>query len=337
MANFTGLGAARHWWAERHGIDVEAHGLAGLPPVPVLSSGLIHTSALKALAMLGIGRDTVQRFEVDGTGRLDLQGMESALRALDGAPAIVIGNAGDVNTGGFDPIDALADLAERYGAWLHVDGAFGLFARATPVTAVHAAGIERANSVGADGHKWLNVPYDCGFAFVRDRTLLARAFAATAAYLPGLDDERPNYGYLGPEMSRRSRALPVWATLAAYGRAGYRQMVERHHALALRLAAAVDAAPDLERLAEVPLDIVCFRYRPPDADPDTLDDLNARVGSDLLDDGRVYVGTTRYDSKTCFRPAIVNWMTTEADVDLIVTVIRELGARLSAVSPGAVP
>jgi glutamate/tyrosine decarboxylase-like PLP-dependent enzyme len=337
MANFTCLGAARHWWADRQGVDAEASGLAGLPAVPVLSSGIIHTSALKALAMLGLGRDTVQRFELDGTGRLDLVGMEQALRALDGAPAILIGNAGDVNTGAFDPIDALADLAARYGAWLHVDGAFGLFARVSPVTASHAAGIDRANSVGADGHKWLNVPYDCGFAFVRDRTLLARTFAATAAYLPGLDDERPNYGYLGPEMSRRSRALPVWATLAAYGRAGYRQMVERHHALALRLAAAVDAAPDLERLADVPLDIVCFRYRPPDADPDSLDELNARLGADVLDDGRIYVGTTRYDGKTCFRPAIVNWMTTESDVDLIVTVIRELGARLAPVSPGVVP
>jgi glutamate/tyrosine decarboxylase-like PLP-dependent enzyme len=114
-------------------------------------------------------------------------------------------------------------------------------------------------------------------------------------------------------------------------------MVERHHALALRLAAAVDAAPDLERLADVPLDIVCFRYRPPDADPDSLDELNARLGADVLDDGRIYVGTTRYDGKTCFRPAIVNWMTTESDVDLIVTVIRELGARLAPVSPGVVP
>jgi glutamate/tyrosine decarboxylase-like PLP-dependent enzyme len=336
MANFTGLGAARHWWADRQGVNVEDRGLSGLPPIPVLTSGLIHTSAVKALAMLGIGRDQVNRFEADGTGRLDSAGMEAALRALDGAPAIVIGNAGDVNTGAFDPLETLADLAERYGAWLHVDAAFGLFARAAPVTAFHAAGIERADSVGADGHKWLNVPYDCGFAFARDPVLLAASFAAGAAYLPSPDDPRPNFGYLGPEMSRRARALPVWATLAAYGRAGYRAMIERHHALAQRLAAAVDAAPDLERLAEVPLDIVCFRYRPSDADPGTLDELNARLGAEVLEDGRVYVGTTSYDGMTCFRPAIVNWMTSEADVDLLVEVIRELGARLAPVR-AAVP
>jgi glutamate/tyrosine decarboxylase-like PLP-dependent enzyme len=224
-----------------------------------------------------------------------------------------------VNTGDFDPIDRMADLAERYDAWLHVDGAFGLFARLTRVSKL-AAGVERAHSVISDGHKWLNVPYDCGFAFLRDPAPLHSTFGFTAAYLPG--DELP-----GPEASRRARSIAVWATLRAYGRAGYRAMVERHLELAQRLAKRVDANSDLERLAEVPLNIVCFRFRPEGVDESELDDLNARIGRALLADGRVYVGTTRYEGRVAFRPAIVNWRTTADDVELIADAVVELGQR----------
>ena len=329
MANFTGLAAGRRWWAERHGADVDAHGFGGLPAVPVFSSGYIHASATKALAMLGIGRDSVRRFALDDIGRLDLTALEAALRDLRGAPAILVANAGEVNAGDFDPIDALADLAAKYGAWLHVDGAFGLFVRVTPAAVEPGDGIERADSVISDGHKWLNVPYDSGFAFVRDPRLLAGAFALSAAYLPA-PGEHASFGYLGPEASRRARGLAVWATLRAYGRQGYRAMVERHLALARRLAQRVDDAPDLERLADARLNIVCFRYRPTDVAEADLDALNARIGAAILEDGRVYVGTTRYGGRVAFRPAIVNWRTTEADVDLITDVIRELGARARA-------
>jgi glutamate/tyrosine decarboxylase-like PLP-dependent enzyme len=222
----------------------------------------------------------------------------------------------------------MADLAERYGAWLHVDGAFGLFAAISPRTRHLTEGIERAHSVISDAHKWLNVPYDSGFALVRDASLMPGTFAFGAAYLPSAG---VMYGVLGPEASRRARGLAVWATLRAYGRRGYREMVERHLDLAQRVAARVDASPDLERLAKVPLNIVCFRAHPRGLDDEErLDALNTRIGAALLEDGRVYVGTTRYGGKVAFRPAIVNWRTTERDADLIVEVVRELAARLVA-------
>jgi glutamate/tyrosine decarboxylase-like PLP-dependent enzyme len=321
-ANFTALAAARGWWAARHDVDVDERGFAGLPAIPVFSSGYVHPSATKALAMLGIGRGSVRVLARDEVGRLDDAALEHELAALGGAPAILIGNAGEVNAGDFDPIARMADLAERYDAWLHIDGAFGLFARLSPRTAALAEGVERAHSVISDGHKWLNVPYDCGFAFVRDAAALRRTFALTAAYLPG--DEIPS-----PESSRRARSLTVWATLKAYGRDGYRAMVERHLDLAQRLARRVEEHPSLELLADVPLNLVCFRFRPPGLDEAVLNDLNARLGAAVLSDGRVYFGTTRYGGRVAFRPAFVNWRTTEADVDLLADVVLELGELLS--------
>ena len=326
MANFVGLAAARQWCGERHGVDVGEQGLAAAPPIRVVTSGYIHASALKALAMLGLGRAAVARCERDDAGRVDLDACERALASHDG-PAIVVANAGEVNAGDFDPIADMAELAHSHGAWLHVDGAFGLFARLAPASAGVARGIERADSVTADAHKWLNVPFDCGFSFVADEEVLGRAFRMAADYFVIGDAARPDFGLRGPESSRRARALPVWATLAAYGRSGHRAMVERHLALARRLGALVDEAEDLERLAEVVLNIVAFRIRPPEVPEDRLDELNARAGELVIEDARVYVGTTRYRGRVAFRPALVNWRTTERDVDLLVAAVREAGAR----------
>jgi glutamate/tyrosine decarboxylase-like PLP-dependent enzyme len=331
-ANFTGLAVGRRWWGLQHGVDVEEHGLSGLPPVPVLASGHVHASAVKALSMLGIGRGQVQTFASDATGRLDTDAMEHALRELGGSPALLIATAGEVNAGGFDPLAVMADLARDNGAWLHVDGAFGLFAAVSPATRELVSGIDRAHSVAVDGHKWLNVPYDCGGAFVHDPELHRGAFAASAAYLGREELDRPVFSNLAPEMSRRARSLAVWATLRAYGRSGYQSMVERHVQLARRLADQVDACAELERVAEVPLNVVCFRYRPPGVAEEELDELNRRLGQAVLEDGRVYFGTTVYGGKVAFRPAIVNWRTRPEDVDLIVPIVLELGASLVPVS-----
>jgi glutamate/tyrosine decarboxylase-like PLP-dependent enzyme len=328
MANFTALACARRWWGLRHGVDVDRDGLAGLPRMQVFGSGYVHPSDRKALAMLGLGRDAVRTFTRDAVGRLELENLERALRELDGAPAVVIASAGEVNAGDFDPMPEMADLAERYGAWLHVDGAFGLFAGLSERTRHLVEGVERADSVIADGHKWLNVPYDCGFAFVRDPTLQGRVFTSGAAYLPDPLEEKPTWGYLGPEMSRRARAFAVWATLRAYGRSGYRAIVERHLDLGQHLAAKVDEASDLERLADVPLNIVCFRYRPPGVSEDRLDELNRAIGEAAIEDGRVFFGTTEYGGRVAFRPAPVNWRNRPEDVETIVEVVCEIGARV---------
>jgi glutamate/tyrosine decarboxylase-like PLP-dependent enzyme len=301
FANFTSLAAATHWWGEQHGVDVVANGLVGLPRMPVLSGGYVHASARKALQMLGHGRDSVEVFARDAVGRVDLAALEARLVSI-GGPAVIIANAGEVNAGDFDPIDALADIAARHGAWLHVDGAFGLFAALSPRTAGLVAGVERADSIACDGHKWLNVPYESGFAFLRDPRRLATAFGMPGApYLPGPDSPWGGYALLD---------------------------------LAQRLARRVDETPDLERLAEVPLCIVCFRARPAGVAEADLDDLNRRLGEALLDDGRVFAGSTVYGGRVALRPAIVNWRTTEADVDLLVDVVRELLGRLvSAANP----
>jgi glutamate/tyrosine decarboxylase-like PLP-dependent enzyme len=323
-ANFTALAAARQWWGERHGVDVAKRGLTGLPPVPVLTSGFVHVTSLKALAMLGIGRDQVTYCRADVTGRLDLAGLERELKQLGGAPAIVIANAGEVNAGHFDPIADMSRLAHEHGAWLHVDGAFGLFARVSPRSAALAEGVERADSVISDGHKWLNVPHDCGFAFVRDPALLTAVFSAAALYLP----DQEVFAFRAPELSRRARALAVWATLAAYGRYGYRAIVERCLDLAAHVAHEVEAADDLELLAPAPLNIVCFRYRPQGVPEEALDELNLAIARAVLTDGRVYVGTTRWAGTVGFRPAFVNWRTTTADADLMLETVRDLGSRL---------
>jgi len=260
----------------------------------------------------------------DETGRLDLEGLERGLQRLGGAPAVVIATAGEVNAGQFDPIADMGRLARANNAWLHVDGAFGLFARTSPRTACLAEGVERADSVISDGHKWLNVPHDCGFAFVRDPTLLTKVFSASASYLA---DEV--YAFRAPDLSRRARSLAVWATLAAYGRKGHRAIVERCLDIAEHVARCVEEADDLELLAPAALNVVCFRYRPPGVPETLLDELNLRVGRAVLRDGRIYVGTTRWAGAVAFRPAFVNWQTTTADADLMLETIRELGQALA--------
>jgi glutamate/tyrosine decarboxylase-like PLP-dependent enzyme len=330
MANFVGLTAARRWWGEEHDVNIDVDGLAGLGNAPIFASDYLHSSVRKALGMLGLGRDRVETLSDADSGAFDLTALEGRLRQLDGAPAILLATAGEVNAGRFDPIEGLAALSERYPCWLHVDGAFGLFARLSAQTAELAAGVDRAQSVASDGHKWLNVPYDCGFVFVRDPDALRRSLSVLAPYLDQPGPTEPSFQTHAPQGSRRARSFAVWASLRAYGRDGYQALVERHLELARRVSDEVDASPDLERLARTPLNIVCFRFRPPGVPEDALDDLNLRLEKAIQEDGRIFVGTTRHRGRVAFRPAILNWRMGERDVDLIVGVVRELGHRLLA-------
>ena len=329
MANFTCLAAARQWWGEQLGFDVSETGLSGMPQMPVLTSGFVHASTLKVMAMQGIGRANVQRFSRDDFGRVDLGAMGKALHDLHGQPAVVIINAGEVNAGEFDPVNEIISLARNHNCWIHVDGAFGLFARLSPRTAHLVEGVERADSATVDGHKWLNVPYDSGYAFVCDSDLLARAFRYSADYLPGENTERPTPGAIGPESSRRGRSFAVWATIKAYGREGHRQIVEHCLDVAQHFAEQVTQRDQLELMNDVQLNIVAFRYNPGDRSDDELDALNERLGEAVLADGRFQVGTSRIGPRTVFRPAFSNWRTRFSDVEEFAEVVLEVAQSIS--------
>ena len=324
MANFVCLAAGRQWWGEQHGVDVSETGLAGLPQMPVLTSGFVHAATLKCLATQGVGRGNVQKFSRDDFGRMDLDGMARALDELDGAPALVVVNAGEVNAGEFDPVDEMISLAREHNCWVHVDGAFGQFAAVSPRTEHLLKGVENADSVTVDGHKWLNVPYDSGYAFVRDYGLMARAFRYSADYLPDENNDRPTMGAIGPESSRRARSFAVWATLKAYGREGQRRLVEHCLDIAQYFAAAIRDATDFELMNDPQLNIVSFRYNPGGMSDNELDTLNEQLGAAVIADGRFLVGTSKMGARTIFRPAFSNWRTRTGDVDEMMAVIREI-------------
>ena len=328
MANFVGLASGRQWWGEQLGFDVSETGLSGKPQLQVLTSGFVHAATKKCLALQGIGRSNLQMYRGDDAGRVDLAAFEAGLKALRGAPALVVVNAGEVNAGEFDPVEEMIGLARQHNTWVHVDGAFGLFARVSPRTEHLCRGVEHADSVAVDGHKWLNVPYDSGYAFVRDHGLMVRAFRYTADYLPAEDDPRPTIGAIAPESSRRARSFAVWATLAAYGREGQRRIVEHCLDLAQHLAMRVTEAADLELMGPVPLNITAFRYNPGGLTDAQLDDLNQRLGVAVLADGRFLVGTSKLGKRTIFRPAFSNWRTRPEDIDQFAEVVRALGRGL---------
>lgn len=329
MANFVCLAAARQWWGEQLGVDVSETGLSGMPQMPVLTSGFVHASTLKVMATQGVGRGNVQQFCRDDFGRLDLGAMEKALIELDGKPAVMIVNAGEVNAGEFDPVEDMINLARQHNCWVHVDGAFGLFARLSPRTAHFVEGAERADSATVDGHKWLNVPYDSGYAFVRDYNLLARAFRYSADYLPDENNDRPTMGAIGPESSRRGRSFAVWATIKAYGRDGHRRIVEHCLDIAQHFAEQVKQQDQLELMNDVQLNIVAFRYNPGNMSEADLDTLNERLGESVLADGRFLVGTTKIGARTVFRPAFSNWRTRYSDVEEFADVVLEVANSLS--------
>lgn len=309
VANFTALAAARRAVLARAGWDVEADGLFGAPPITVITSAESHPTVLKSLGMLGLGRSRVVKAPVDGQGRIRVD----TLPLMKG-PTILCVQAGNVNTGSFDPIGQICERAHEAGAWVHVDGAFGLWARVAPTRAHLAEGIEEADSWATDGHKWLNVPYDSGVAFVRDTNSLRAAMAITADYLPTETEHRNPSDYT-PELSRRARGVDIWAALRSLGRTGLAEMVERTCRHARRFAEGLAAAGH-QVLNEVVLNQVLVSF----GDAETTN----RVIADIQEDGTCWCGGTLWQGHTAMRISVSSWATTDTDVE------RSLEAMLRA-------
>jgi len=320
MSTVTGLAIAREWLGERAGVTVSEAGVAALGPVTVLS-GSPHSSILKALSFLGMGRSALRKVPVlPGREAVDVAKLAEVLETLDG-PAVVVANAGTVNTVDFDDLRAIAALKQRYDFWLHVDAAFGGFAALSPEHAVLAAGLDQADSVVVDLHKWLNVPYDSAVQFTRRRDLQLRVFSNNAAYLGEIGDT-PDFLHLTPENSRRLRALPAWFSLVAYGREGHREIVERCVALARDLGARIDGSPRWRLLAPVRLNVVCFTPAG-DAGQDRIDALVRAIA----EDGTTFLTPTVLDGRPALRAAFSNWRTTAADVERVFAALERVAAR----------
>jgi glutamate/tyrosine decarboxylase-like PLP-dependent enzyme len=298
MANFTCLAAARHSVLQRVGWDVERRGLFGAPEIAVLVGEEVHGTVLKVLAMLGLGRERVVRVPVDEQGRM----LATALPRIDG-PTIVCVQAGNVNSGAFDPADLIAEAKKR-GAWVHVDGAFGLWARASRRLAPLARGVESADSWATDAHKWLNVPYDCGVAVVRAREALRAAMAISGAYL--LLGEERNAIDVTPDSSRRARALEVWAALKSLGRSGLAEMIERNCAQAQWLAEQLRKAGYVV-LNDVVLNQIVVSFGD--------DGVNARVLNAIQRSGELWCGGTDWRGRQAMRISVSSWATTQADLE----------------------
>ena len=338
MASLVGLAAARHRAAARAGWDVRAEGLQGDHPRLVLyHSEEIHSCVKKAAELLGLGSAALQTIPVDDRFKLRVDALRAAIaadRAAGRHPFAIAASAGTVATGAIDPLAEIAEVCAEEGLWLHVDGAYGAAGILDPNVAPLYRGLERADSVALDPHKWLNVPLECGCALVRHGTLLRETFSLVPAYLRTEPDKGfgglPWFSEYGFQQSRGFRALKLWMTLQYAGRDGIATMIGQHNRLARHLAASIEAAPDLELLAPVELSIVCFRYVPEAmrGDEDRLNALNKRIMETIQAEGETFVTNATLRGTFALRACILHHATTPADVDALVAIVRRVGGRL---------
>ncbi|HEX5340268.1 MAG TPA: aminotransferase class V-fold PLP-dependent enzyme [Gammaproteobacteria bacterium] len=312
VANFTALAAARHAVLERAGWNVEADGLFGAPSITVIVGAEAHPTLTKSLGLLGLGRNRTVKVATDSQGRISA----AALPPISG-PTIVCVQAGNVNTGAFDPIAEICERAHRQGAWVHVDGAFGLWALAAPSMSALTGGIADADSWATDFHKWLNVPYDSGIALVRDAGALRAAMAITAEYLPANSPFRAPSDFV-PELSRRARGVEVWTALRALGRAGVAEMIERNCRQARRFAEGFKAA-GYQILNDVVLNQVLVSFG--DAA------MTNRVIAEIQQDGTCWCGGTVWQAKTAMRISVCSWATTDEDVETSLAAMLRIAQR----------
>ena len=300
MANFCGIAAARHAILKRKGWNIEAQGLIGAPPLKIIGGEEIHASMLKALAMAGLGTETITKIPTDDQGRM----IADHLPEVDDSTLICV-QAGNVNTGALDPIQKICLKAQEKGAWVHVDAAFGLWTKVSPKMANQAMGCELADSWAIDLHKWLNVPYDSGLIVCKDPEMLRSAMSINAEYLPKMDGREPSH--FTPEMSRRARGIEVWAALYAMGKSGLSELIERCCELAQLFAEKLRQS-GFQILNEVNLNQVLVSFGEPA--------LTNRIISRIQEDGTCWCGGTIWQNQTAMRISVSSWMTTERDIEI---------------------
>ena len=315
VGNVVALAAARGQTLRDHGWDPDADGLFGAPEIHVFIGADAHASVFSALQYIGLGHNRVIRIATDAQGRMDARALAGEAAARTG-PKIVIAQAGQINTGAFDPFPALVEIAGENGAWLHVDAAFGLWARASEALRPLTAGIEGAQSWVTDGHKWLQTPFDAGYAIVRDAEAHMRAMTTWSTYLPVFQSGDRVPSALVPELSRRARGLPTWALLKALGRSGVREMVERHCAVARRIAARLAARDDVRVLNDVVLNQVIVAFGPEGAPLAERDAWTQAVIDAAVASGRLFVGGARWRDAWVMRISVISGSTAPEDADL---------------------
>jgi glutamate/tyrosine decarboxylase-like PLP-dependent enzyme len=320
IANFTCLAAARHDVLRRAGWDVEGDGLHGAPPVTVIVGEERHETVDVALRFLGLGEQRSLTVPADDQGRIRLDALTDILAQVGNTPLIVCLQAGNVHSGAFDPIAEAVDLAHQYGAWVHVDGAFGLWAAASAQYRHLVAGVERADSWASDAHKTLNVPYDSGLAIVAKAEAMYAAMGVHAAYL--IQDERPDPFSTVPEFSRRARGFPVWAALRSLGRRGVAEMVERFCRHARRFAAGLAELDGVRVVNDVVFTQVCVSFG--------TDEATREVATRLLRDGTAWMTPSTWHGQAVLRISVSNWRTTEEDVDRTLAAVRRVLAEVRA-------
>jgi glutamate/tyrosine decarboxylase-like PLP-dependent enzyme len=311
MANFTALAAARHELLRRAGWDVEADGFQDAPRLRVIVGDEVHVSVVGALRLLGIGARTLVRVAADDQGRMRPDALKRAL-AESTAPTIVCAQTGNVNSGASDPFEAIADLVRDHQAWLHVDGAFGLWAAASDALRHHTRGVERADSWATDAHKWLNVPYDSGLVFTAHPAAHRATMSMAAAYLARSEHEPREGMDWTPESSRRARGVAIYAAIRSLGRRGIAEMLEQCCRMARRFADRLAAEPGIRILNDVALNQVLVRIEPTAGDADAA---TREVLRRVQDERVCWMGGTRWHDMDAIRISVSNWSTREADVD----------------------
>ncbi|MBK5279387.1 MAG: aspartate aminotransferase family protein [Bacteroidia bacterium] len=318
MSNFVSLAIARQWVGEQQGIDVSNEGLQALPYLKVVSS-TAHSSIIKSLSMLGMGRNALVKINIQPDREaIDLKELEEYLKQNQASTLIVVANAGTVNTVDFDDLEGIGQLKQKYNFWLHVDAAFGGFAATSPKFDHLMKGINHADSITIDAHKWLNVPYDAAMQLTKHKSLQPKVFQNSAAYL-GDPTESPDFFHYTPENSRRFRALPSWFTLMAYGKQGYQEIVERNCSCASFLGSMLESSDEFKLLSPVRMNVVCFTLNKENPSSASIAAFLARI----RDDGRTFFTPTNYKGTPAIRAAFSNWQTTEADVAITFQALKD--------------